>query len=122
MLEGLRNYLYQRQKKYKLLWATEKEQLKRQISLFARCDYLMRQLFENYFGATKKYFPFDFGRSSTKIQPKRYANNLYPLILNNSEIKKAPPFGRAFIEFITALKIKFNVVFFIYVEDIVTFD
>ena len=82
----------------------------------------MRQLFEINFGATKKYFPFYFGRSSAKIQPKRYANNLYALILNNSEIKKAPPFGRAFNEFITALEIKFNVVFFIYIEDVVTFN
>ena len=82
----------------------------------------MRQLFEIYFGATKKYFPFDFRRSSAKIQPKRYANNLYPLILNNSETKKALPNGRAFNEFTTALEIKFNVVFFIYVEDVVTFN
>lgn len=61
-------------------------------------------------------------KSSAKIQPKRYAGNLYPLILNISEIKKALPMGRAFNEFITALEIKFNVVFFIYIEDIVPFN
>lgn len=61
-------------------------------------------------------------KSSAKIQPKRYADNLYPLILNISEIKKALPIGRAFNAFITALEIKFNIVFFIYIEDIITFN